>query len=183
MMGAPDQLMDLSLTHPYPGDSRLADRVLANAAFREQYQRVLADLSATVFSSERLLAEIASFEETTRDVLAREAEARAARGEPAGFAFGPPGGAIPQAPDLRTFVEKRHASIESQLAGRSQGYLPQFNFGPPPPGPRSPSWSRHANGCRSGRELRSIHATPAVIWNSRRTCAASRPAIGSRPCC
>ena len=41
----------------------------------------------------------------------------------------PPG--APTAPDLRTFAEKRTASIADQLAGKKDGYRPQFNFGPP----------------------------------------------------
>src|SRR5262249_20419541 len=60
-----------------------------------------------------------------------------ARKEPAG-GFGPPGGAAPQAPDLKTFVEKRTASVAAQLAAKSKGYVPAgFGFGGPggmPPG-------------------------------------------------
>ena len=64
----------------------------------------------------------------TKAILEREAEARAERAEPP-VGFGPPGG--PSAPDLRTFAEKRSVSIADQLAGKKDGYRPQFNFGPP----------------------------------------------------
>ena len=47
-----------------------------------------------------------------------------------------PAGA-PAAPDLRTFAEKRSRSIADQLAGKKDGYRPQFNFRPPGGGPRS----------------------------------------------
>ena len=43
--------------------------------------------------------------------------------------------AAPQPPDLKTFVEKRTASVEAQLAGKSKGYVPRFGFGPPGGGP------------------------------------------------
>lgn len=49
--------------------------------------------------------------------------------------FGPPGGGAPQPPDLRTFAQKRTASVAAQLAGTSKGYVPAgFGFGRPPAG-------------------------------------------------
>ena len=132
MMGSPDQLMDLSLTHPYPGESKLAERLLADKEIATRYQKRLRDLSATEFTRERWLKGIEAAVNVTRDIVAAESKAFAARNEPAG-GFGPPGAPMPQAPDLPTFVEKRLASVEKQLAGSSTGHVPQFNFGPPPP--------------------------------------------------
>jgi putative membrane-bound dehydrogenase-like protein len=129
-MGSADQQMDLSLSHPYPGENKLADRLLAIKGIKERYEKLLKELSSTCFTKEPLLKEIEALEKTTKEPLAREAKATAARKEgPPGF--GPPGGKGPQAPDLRAFVEKRTVSVTAQLAGKSKGFVPQFGFGPP----------------------------------------------------
>jgi putative membrane-bound dehydrogenase-like protein len=128
MMGSYDQLMDMSLARPYGGENRLADRLLAVKEIREAHQEVVKQLASTVFRKERLLADVAAIEGATKAMIEREAAARAERAEPP-VGFGPPG--APTAPDLRTFVEKRSASIADQLAGKKDGYRPQFNFGPP----------------------------------------------------
>src|SRR5262249_39749542 len=116
------------LARPYGGQNRLADRLLAQQEIREAYQKILKELTGTVFRKERLLANLGAFERTTKSILEREAAARAERAEPPS-GFGPPGG--PAAPDLRAFAEKRFASIADQLGGNRTGYRPQFNFGPP----------------------------------------------------
>src|SRR5262249_8950072 len=122
LMGTADQLMDMSLTQPYPGPNKLADRLLADKAVRAKYQKLVKELVATVFTKERLLEQIVAVERLTKEPLAREKKALDARrkGVPA---FGPPpfGGA----PSLRTFAEKRLASVELQLEGKSKGYVPR----------------------------------------------------------
>ena len=128
MMGTADQLLDMSITHPYGGENRLADRLLAIKDVRAAYRKVLGELSATVFRKDRLLADSAAIAAVARPILEREEAARAARKEPP-VGFGPPG--APTAPDLRTFAEKRALSIADQLGGKKDGYRPQFNFGPP----------------------------------------------------
>ena len=128
MMGSADQLMDMSLAHPYSGENRLADRLLAIKDVREAHQKVLKELATTVFRKDRLLADVAAIEAATKAIIEREAAARAERAEPP-VGFGPP--VAPTAPDLRTFAEKRTASIADQIAGKKDGYRPQFNFGPP----------------------------------------------------
>jgi putative membrane-bound dehydrogenase-like protein len=130
--------MDLSLSHPYPGDNKLVDRLLAIGELNEKYQNVLKNLSGTVFTKTRLIEEIATIEKITKEPLAKEKKAREARKE-APPAFGPPGAAPPQPPDLKTFVEKRIASVADQLAGKNKGYVPAgFGFGPPPGGAGGP---------------------------------------------
>jgi putative membrane-bound dehydrogenase-like protein len=134
LMGLAEQLMDLSLTHPYPGENKLVDRLLAIPAMEEMYRKLVKDLSAAGFSREQMLKDIEAIEQVTKGPLARDKKAAEARKEgPPGF--GPPGGKFPQPPDLRTFAEKRTASVAQQLAGKSPGYVPQFNFGPPGGGP------------------------------------------------
>jgi putative membrane-bound dehydrogenase-like protein len=132
MMGSADQLMDMSLTRPYGGENRLADRLLAVPEVRETCRKLVKELATTVFRKERLLADVEAFERATKAMLEREAAARTERAEPPA-GFGPPG--APTAPDLQTFAEKRSGSIADQLAGKKDGYRPQFNFGPPGGGP------------------------------------------------
>ncbi len=137
MMGSADQLMDMSLARPYGSQNRLADRLLAMPEVRDAHQKIVKELASTVFRKDRVLADVAAIEAATRAILEREAAARAERAEPpVGFGFGPPGG--PTAPDLHTFAEKRFASIADQLAGKKDGYRPQFNFGPPRGAPPKP---------------------------------------------
>jgi putative membrane-bound dehydrogenase-like protein len=129
LMGTADQLMDLSLTHPYPGENKLVDRLLAIKGMSEKYQNLLKSLSEKILVKEQLINEIEAVAKITKEPLAKEQKAAAARKE-APPAFGPPGTAAPQPPDLKTFVEKRIASVADQLAGKSKGYLPAgFAFG------------------------------------------------------
>ena len=128
MMGSADQLMDMSLTHPYGGQNRLADRLLAIQDVREAHRKLLKDLATTVFRKDRLLADVAAIEAATKAILEREAAARAERAEPP-VGFGPPG--APTAPDLRTFAEKRSLSIADQLAGQEGRLSSAIRLRPP----------------------------------------------------
>jgi putative membrane-bound dehydrogenase-like protein len=129
-MGTAEQQMDLSLNHPYPNDNKLVDRLLAIKDVQAKYQKLVKELTTTVFTKDRLLKEIEAVEKTTKEPLAREAKAVAARKDPPP-GFGPPGGKAAAVPELRTFVEKRLVSVTAQLDGKSKGYLPTFGFGPP----------------------------------------------------
>src|SRR5262245_59602801 len=129
LMGTADQLMDLSLTHPYPGENKLVERLLAVQGMSEKYQSLLKSLSEEMLVKKQLFDDIEAVEKITREPLEKEKKATTARKEaPPGF--GPPGAAAPQPPDLKTFVEKRIASVADQLAGKSKGYVPAgFAFG------------------------------------------------------
>ncbi len=132
LMGTPDQLMDLSVIRPYPGENKLSDRLLAIPDIRQQYLDLLRDLSTSAFDTEKLTALVDEFDAATQAVREQEAAALAARNEPPA-GFGGLGGAGPQPPALKTFFEKRAASVAAQLAGNSVGFVPQpLQFGPPP---------------------------------------------------
>ena len=90
MGGSPDQQMDLSLLHPYVGQNKLIDRLLAIPAVNEQYRKILKDLATTVFSKEKLLADIEAIEKATKEVREKETKAAGNRKENSGgFGFGP----------------------------------------------------------------------------------------------
>ena len=77
LMGTADQLMDLSLTHPYPGENKLVDRLLAIKDVSEKYQKLLKELSEKAFTKEQLLKEIEAIEKVTKEPLAKEKKAAA----------------------------------------------------------------------------------------------------------
>ncbi len=134
LMGSPDQLMDLSVAKPYPGENKLPDRLLAIKDVNEKYQKLLKELTATVFTKDQLLKDAEAIDKATKEIREKETKAVAARKEPPP-GFGGPGGMGPQPPDIKTFAEKRSESVAAQLAGKSKGYAPQqFGFGPPPGG-------------------------------------------------
>src|SRR5262249_13178921 len=137
--------------------NKLVERLLASKEVSAQYRKLLGDLAQTVFTKQRLLREIKAVERVTKEPLAREKKATQARREPPA-GFGPPGGAGPQPPDLRTFTQKRAASVVAQLGGKGKGYVPRpFGFGPPPgfgPG------ARGANQPIDERTFRSVVKAP-----------------------
>ncbi len=128
IMGSADRLMNMSLYRPYGGENRPVDRLLAMKEVRDAQRKILTELASTVFDKERLLADIKTIDDSTRELIRRENASRVERVEPP-IGFGPPG--APTAPDLITFVEKRSISIADQLAGKKTVYHPRFNFGPP----------------------------------------------------
>jgi spore coat protein H len=144
MAGSPDQQLDLSLSHPYVGQNKLIDRLLAVKAVNDRYQQILKELAAGAFSKAKLLADIDTIEKATKDLKAKDAKAAAARNEGGGPGFGPMGGApaggsmFGRTPDLKSFVEKRTASVTAQLAGESKGYAPTGGRGGPGGRPGGP---------------------------------------------
>jgi spore coat protein H len=129
MGGAPEQQMDLSLMHPHVGQNPLIDRLLAIPAVQEKYKAVLKKMAAGAFAKQRLLKNIETIEITTKEPLAKEAQAVAARRESGGAGFGPGRDIASRAPSPRIFVEKRTESIQAQLSGARSGYTPNQSFG------------------------------------------------------
>ena len=138
LAGAPDQLVNLSLTHPYAGECKLVDRLMKEAKMKDEYFQIVQDFVNTSFTIESMNAVIDSIEMETTDARTRESNAAAerVRRAPAGFGpgqglgLGPGGPAMPAPMDIRTFVAKRIESITKQLAGNDRGYVPvPPNFG------------------------------------------------------
>ncbi len=128
VLGSNSQQMNLSLTHPYPGTHRLTDRLLAIPEVREQYQKLLKELSGSAFSKERLLKELVEAELAVKAPLERDQKAAAARKEAPGAVT-----MFVKPPGLKGFIEKRTASVAAQVAGTSKGHIPAgFGFGGPP---------------------------------------------------
>lgn len=119
IFGSNNRQMDLSLTKP-SATHKLTDRLFAVPGVSEQYQKLLKELAGTAFAKDRLLKEVAAVEAATkahRDRDAASAVAREDKPSPFNAMSAPP-------PAPRTFVVKRTASLESQLAGTSKGFVP-----------------------------------------------------------
>lgn len=126
--GPPEKQIDLSLEHPHIGRNKLIDRLFAMKEVKEKYVKTLTELSTSCFTKERLLTDLAVIEQATKEPLAREKAAMALRKE---STKGPFAGMVAQGPTLRTFIEKRTASVLAQLAGEREGYVPAgMGFGP-----------------------------------------------------
>ncbi len=143
LSGTPEQLANLSLTHPYAGECKLVERTLKIAKYKEAYFGVVRDVLNSGFGSEDMKTFIAAIETATADARDRDTKAAEERARQAaaafggGFGGGAPGMPAPMTP--YTFVEKRLESIASQLSGNNQGYIPAppsfggggGGFGPP----------------------------------------------------
>lgn len=130
LFGPPEQQTDLSVTHPYPGDNKLVDRLLAIQEVSARYQKILKELAATCFAKENLLKDLHAIQKATRASLARETKAVKVRNEENGPGFGPPMDQTNGTPfGLREFIVKRTESITAQLEGKSKGMIPRMGFG------------------------------------------------------
>lgn len=117
--GSNNRQMDQSFTKPY-ATHKLTDRLLATPGMADQYRRLLTELAATKLSRDALQARLTTFEAATKESFDRDAKAAAARkdGVSAFMAMSA------KPPALKTFIEKRTASLAAQLAGRSAGHVP-----------------------------------------------------------
>jgi spore coat protein H len=123
---ASGSILDLSLLHPYTGQNPLISRVLAMPELKQRYLEIVRQLVATSFSKPSLLATIDAIEHATREALEQESRAMTARGEAPGRTGFP--GTIGRGLPPRDFVEQRLASVERQLAGKSEA-IPTGGFG------------------------------------------------------
>lgn len=141
MAGSAELLQDLSISHPYVGQNKLIERLLAWDEFDRIYRQHLQELTESQFGEQGVTrTSLPVIQAAIQDLVDQEQkrvrETQAARG-PGGAGpggFGPPGGGpgmFGGQPPLDTFFEKRRASILAQLAGTSKGQEPGMSFGPP----------------------------------------------------
>src|SRR5262245_46158785 len=152
--GRADDMMDLSIHKPFTRRNRLAERILALDGATEKYDAILRGLIATNFTAPRLGEEMDAAAKAIREAVKQDRSLSLAQFErhlsenpgpaPHGDGlpirrgiepgFGPPrggpdhpgGGRGPMGPKplLRPFVTKRIESIQAQLAGTREGYVP-----------------------------------------------------------
>lgn len=102
-MGTADQLMDLSVTRPYPGSNKLVERLLGIKEVSEKYRGILKELLEKTFTKAGLLKQIEAIEKATKEPLAKEKKAVEAQGTPAAEVRPSrrPGAAAAQPEDVR----------------------------------------------------------------------------------
>lgn len=159
--GSATEQMDLSLDQPFTRVNRLAERLLQTPAMKERYHEIVRGLLATNFNAARLFPVIDAMAATIRSSLANDrmvslpqfeaalselsqpetlagdnvGRSDLRRGEPGG-----PGGPRQPRPALKAFINQRATSVQLQLEGKTNGYLPREirpgpNGGPRPAGP------------------------------------------------
>jgi len=170
MVGSEEQQINLSIDHPYVGENRLIQRLLAIPEYRTNYRHHLEKLAA-LFASGKLQKQIqtaapliraalngdpevsvAAFERSTFGVNSQEiADPRPTNrdGDPnvglagPGFGGGGRGFRPDNGPSLTAWIEGRAASLSEQLQGKRDGYVPERRM-------RGPGPERRARGGSPG---------------------------------
>lgn len=133
MQGTQEQREQLSIDRPWTGENRLLERVMKVEAVNSAYRARLAEFQKTIFSPERLAAQVDRVAATIRSAVRDEDAAKLERFEKvvAGEAVQPVGGGggrgfggfgAPVKP-IKGFAKVRHDSVARQLAGASKGLV------------------------------------------------------------
>lgn len=137
-VGTPEQLVKLSIHHPHAGENKLIDRIFAIESNKQKYLAMIEEMHANNFLNGRQRACLDKLQRVLVEPLAKEKEAVAhrqeGRGNGPGFGMGFGGGKFGQSLPPDRFLELRSQSIADQLAGKTDGFLPQpfgAGFGPP----------------------------------------------------
>ena len=119
LMGTADQLTDLSLRCTRTRGKQAARPASRHQGHEREVSKILRELTANVFTKERLMKDADAIDKATKAIRDKEAKAAAARKLPPGF--GPPG-FTPQPPDVKAFAEADRGRGH-QLARKSKGYV------------------------------------------------------------
>lgn len=121
------KLDELSVATPKMGNNRLVERLLADEKHKSAYKAHVQRLMKTAFTVERTRRDAAALRKVTEGVLEREKQATEARKEKKTGMFG--GMMLREPPGVVSFVDKRVASVEAQLSGKSKGSEVKSMFG------------------------------------------------------
>ncbi|MBY0232195.1 MAG: CotH kinase family protein [Gemmataceae bacterium] len=125
------QLMDLSVRQPWLGRNPLVERLLKDPVHYAAYLGHIRTLLATGFTAARIKRDAASIVSFLAPSKEKERVAKHKRGD--GWNFSPLGMMLGKPPDIGTFAEKRVASVQAQLEGKSKGFVITRGFGQPRP--------------------------------------------------
>ncbi len=130
LIGTATQRERASIWHPWVGQHRFLERVLAVEEFRQFYRVQLEDLFARLFVPSRLSERIDAVAQFIRSPIAAESEFRLQKFEQAvsgqraeDSSDGTAQGANRPAHQLKRFIERRALSVREQLDGKSQGVV------------------------------------------------------------
>lgn len=130
LLGTTKERECASFWHPWVGQHRFLQRVMAVEEFRQLYRRQLEDLLARLFIPSRLSQRIDAVAQVVRSPIAAESDFRLAkferavsepRREQSPDASGQ--GANRPAHQIKRFIEARAISVRQQLDGKSKGII------------------------------------------------------------
>jgi hypothetical protein len=130
LLGTTKERERASIWHPWVGQNRFLERVMAVEEFRRIYRVHLEDFSARLFVPERLYRRIDEIAEVIRSPIAAESDFRLAKfvqavsDKPAVSSSGRNSqGANRPAHQLKRFIKNRAISVRQQLDGKSKGMI------------------------------------------------------------
>jgi hypothetical protein len=119
-----------SIWHPWVGQNRFLERVVAVEAFRKLYRAQLEDLLARLFVPGRLCQRVDELAKVVRSPIAAESDFRLGKFEealsekrPERSTRGDAQGANRPAHQIKRFIEARAKSVRDQLDGKSDGVI------------------------------------------------------------
>lgn len=130
MVGSQMDLFNLSVRQPSMGNNRLIERLLSDEKHLAQYKGHVARLLKTTFTLDWVKSNAAVIAKTVGPAREREKKAAWLRNE--AWSTWTLLGALNPPPSVELFTQKRIASLEAQLAGKSDGTVLR---GRRPPGP------------------------------------------------
>jgi spore coat protein H len=144
MRGSQEQREQLSIEHPWTGESRFLERMFKQPEFHSAYRARLEEFSKTIFQPTRIAAQVDEVAATLRPAVAEESETMLARfndavagkspsfgGSRGGRGFGGPG-MFGDSKPIKGYIQPRAESVNAQLAGKSEGQqVGEFGFGGP----------------------------------------------------
>jgi hypothetical protein len=123
LIGTPQGRERASIWHPWVGQHRFLERVLAVEQFRELYRAQLEDLFARLFVPSRLGERIDAVAQAIRSPIAAESEYRFSKFERAISTQPTKDTADRPVHQLKRFIEQRAISVREQLDGKSEGVI------------------------------------------------------------
>jgi DNA-directed RNA polymerase specialized sigma24 family protein len=130
LLGSTRERERASIFHPWVGENRLLERVMAVETFRKLYRETLEELMTRLFVPDRLKRRFDELAQLVREPVAAESEFRLRKFEDAlsdKAREGAPGkkgqGANRPAHQLKRFVDRRAVAVREQLDGRSNGVI------------------------------------------------------------
>jgi DNA-directed RNA polymerase specialized sigma24 family protein len=133
LLGSITERERASIWHPWVGQNRFIERVMAAEEFRRIYRAHLEDFSTRLFVPTRLNKRIDELAAIIRSPVAAESDFRldkfeqAVGAKPLSASHGEPHGADRPAHQLKRFIEKRALSVRDQLDGKSKGMILKRN--------------------------------------------------------
>jgi len=133
LLGSKRERERASIWHPWVGQNRFFERVMAVEEFRRIYRAHLEDFSTRLFVPARLNQRIDELGAVIRGPIAAESDFRLDKFEqaignrPVKPSRGDSMGADRRAHQLKRFIEKRTVSVRQQLDGKSKGIILKRN--------------------------------------------------------